>query len=256
MATDKKIEAKKLEEFKETPENKAAVAAHAGVPSEDGKSEGKIVEEKKEEKKQDSKNQKDSRPAVAKVKTDKKKKEVGAELTREYVVPLRRGFLNVPRYRRAKKAVRTLKEFMVRHMNIRDGDLRKVKVDISLNNEIWFRGIKNPLHKIKVKAVKKDGIVTVTLADPSDYVKFKLAREEKAAKKAMEGAEKVKPAKKDKEVADKDKDGVADEKQEEEDKKAGAEMAASVAKGAEKEMKRTASGKHAQKTAPVRKVLK
>lgn len=230
-------------EGKEKKTEEKVEAKAEEVKKEDVKVEAK-AEEVKVEKKVESK------PAVAKV--GKVKKEVkgdAAELTREYIVPMRKGFMNVPHYRRAKKAVKTLKEFMVRHMNIRDNDTRKVKVDITLNNEIWFRGIKNPLAKIKVKAVKKDGIVTVTLADPSDYVKFKLAREAKARAKAVAGAEKVKPAKKEKEVADKDGDGVEDKKEEEEDKRAGAEKAAKTAKIKDNAEKHSAKGEHKQKIA-------
>jgi len=255
-----KIETKKLDELKETAENKAAIAV----------AEGKVIEDKKEEnlaadstdsKKKDEAKKEKSKPAVAKVKKDDKKKEVKVELEREYIVPLRKGFMNVPHYRRAKKAVRTLREFMVRHMNVRDGDLRKIKIDKFLNNEIWFRGIKKPLHKIKVKAVKKDGIVTVSLADVPDAVKYKMAWEEKRrAASAVPDKKGATPTKqsvplKGKKV-DADKDGVDDKKEEKEDKAAGTEKAVKTAKVEAKAQKHTASGKHAAKTAPVRKVLK
>ncbi|MCK4650094.1 60S ribosomal protein L31 [Candidatus Pacearchaeota archaeon] len=197
---------------------------------------------------------KESKPAIAKVEK-KKEKEKKVELEREYVVPLRKGSLNVPQYRRAKKAVKVLKEFMVRHMNVRDGDLRKVKVDIHLNNEIWFRGIKKPLNKIKVLAKKVGEIVYVELADVPEVVRFKMAREAKMKAIAEGGKKDVKAVKKE-EVADKDKDGVDDKVEEKEDEKAEAEKAAMVAKGKAKELKHTAEGKHLKKTTPVRKSLK
>ncbi len=222
---------KKLEELKETPENKEAIA----------KSEGKVVEEVKP---------KASKPAVTKASKKAEKKAESSEVEREYIVPMRKGFLKAPHYRRAKKAVKTLKEFMVKHMNIRDGDLRKVKVDINLNNEIWFRGIRNPLHKIKVKAIKKDGIVRVTLSDPAEYVKFKMAREAKA-KLAMAAPEKSAKAPVKKEIVDKDKnkDGVDDAKEEKEDAKSEAEKDAKNAKVEAKVEKRSAKGEHKQKKA-------
>jgi len=236
--TKEKVESKRLEDFKENDENKKAIA----------ESEGKVVEAKKEKK--------ESVPAVTKVKKKGKKTESKVKLEREYVVPLRKGFLNVPHYRRAKKAVKTLKEFMVRHMNIRDGDTRKVKVNIHLNNEIWFRGIKKPLAKIKVRAKKVAGIVYVELAEVPKVVKFKIAREEKAKAASVMDKKGVKKVEKEKVEADKDKDGVDDKKEEDERKKAGAEKAASAAKEKSKSLKHTAQGKHAQKTMPVRKVLK
>ncbi len=231
----KEKESKKLDDIKETPENKKAVA----------ESEGKVVEEKKHDKKE-------SKPAVAKADNKKgkeKKSEAKVELEREYIVPMRKGFMNVPHYRRAKKAVKTLKEFMVKHMNIRDGDTRKVKVDIHLNNEIWFRGIKKPLNKVKVKAVKIGDIVNVTLAEPADYVKFKMAREERAKKAAEVGKEKPKAAAKEKKDDDKNKDGVSDAKEEKEDAKSEAEKDAKNAKVEDKAEKHTAKGEHKQKIA-------
>ena len=49
-----------------------------------------------------------------KKKQKKKEKEAKVVLEREYVVPLRRKVRLVPRYRRAKKAVRVLKEFIAK----------------------------------------------------------------------------------------------------------------------------------------------
>jgi len=231
---------KKLEELKETPENKEAVA----------KAEGKTQEKGVGDK---EKGKTESKPAVAKAGKVKKEKKVDAvELEREYIVPMRKGFMNVPHYRRAKKAVKTLKEFMVRHMNVRDGDTRKIKVDINLNNEIWFRGIKNPLHKIKVNAKKVDGLVYVTLADPAEYVKFAMARQEKRKaiqEKGIGNKEKGKPAKKEKVVADKDKDGVVDAVEEKEDAASEAEKDAKNAKVEAKVEKQTVKGEHKQKIA-------
>ena len=231
-------ETKKLDDVKDTPENKKAIA----------EAEGKV--EVKEEKK------KESKPAVAKSPKSEKKVEAKVELEREYVVPLKKGVLNVPHYRRAKKAVRVLKEFMVKHMGVRDRDLRKVKVDINLNNEIWFRGIKKPMNKIKVKAKKIDGIVYVELAEIPAYVGFKIARE--ARKKAESEKANVKaPKKAEKKVEeDADKDGVADKTEEKEDVKAGGEMDAKTEKSMAKNVQHTATGVHAKKTMPVRKSLK
>jgi len=113
---------------------------------------------------------------MAKKKTDGPK----IELEREYNVPLRKGWLKVPKYKRGAKAVKTLKEFLVRHMKVYDRDLRKIKLDILLNNEIRFRGMKKPPAYIKVKAKKFDnGIVKVELAELPDKIRFQKEREEK-----------------------------------------------------------------------------
>tara|TARA_Y100000310_G_scaffold343264_1_gene450068 strand:+ start:269 stop:847 length:579 start_codon:yes stop_codon:yes gene_type:complete len=102
------------------------------------------------------------------------------ELEREYIVPLRKGWLKVPEYKRANKALKTLKEFIAKHMKIYDRDLRKIKVDNLLNNEIRFKGMRKPLSKIKVKAKRfDDGIVRVELVNIPTHVKFEKLREEK-----------------------------------------------------------------------------
>lgn len=103
---------------------------------------------------------------------------------REYVVPLRRGWLKVPKYKRGNKAVKTLKEFIARHMKIYDRDLNKVKVDVNLNNELRFRGIKKPPAKIKVRAKKFDNdFVNVELVNLPKHIEFKIKREEKLKRK-------------------------------------------------------------------------
>lgn len=150
---------------------------------------------------------------MAKKKTDGPK----IELEREYNVPLRKGWLKVPKYKRGAKAVKTLKEFLVRHMKVYDRDLRKIKLDILLNNEIRFRGMKKPPAKIKVKAVKyDDGIVEATLVTLPKHIEFELARKAKAEaennkktneKKVVEKEEtKVKPEVKKEKEEDKEKE--------------------------------------------------
>jgi len=115
------------------------------------------------------------------------------EFEREYIVPLRKGWLKVPEYKRANKAMKTLKEFLVKHMKIYDRDLRKIKVDSLINNEIRFKGMRKPLAKIKVKAKKmSDGIVRVELIDIPAHVKFARLREEKK-KAELDKKKKAKP---------------------------------------------------------------
>ena len=110
----------------------------------------------------------------------KKESEPKLILEREYSVPLRKEWLKVPRYKRSNKAIKALKEFMVRHMKIYDKDLRKTKIDVNLNNEIRFRGVKKPYSKIKVKAKKFDNnIVKVELVNLPKHIEFKNKREER-----------------------------------------------------------------------------
>jgi len=180
------------------------------------------------------------------------KKQVPVE--REYVVPLRKEWTKVVRHKRTQKAMKGLKEFIARHMRIPDRDIKKVKVDKWVNNEMWRRGIKNPLNKIKVK-VKKDGEnVIVTLAEIPEKIKYKVARDEKMKKESEK--------KKDKNSAKKSEEKVEEKPKTEEEKKTEIEKEESVkeekAKQAEvqhKEQKHIAKVKPAKTERIQRKAL-
>ena len=169
-----------------------------------------------------------------------KVKEPKVELEREYIVPLRRGWLKVPKYKRAAKAVKTLKEFLAQHMKVFDRDLRKIKLDILLNNEIRFRGMKKPLSKIKVKAKKFDnGIVRVELAQVPDKLKFKKSKEEK---KALEVKKKISEKEEVREAAEAaiKKEEKREESEEDKEKEAAArEESLKISKEQAKDLKHT-----------------
>jgi len=118
----------------------------------------------------------------------KKETKKTEKIEREYIIPLRKKVKIVPRYKKTNKAVRTIKEFLVRHMKIRDRDLKKVKIDKYLNEFLWHQGIRHPPVRIKVKAIKEGEIVTAQLAESEipAKIKFKKLREEKITKKAKE----------------------------------------------------------------------
>jgi len=165
---------------------------------------------------------------------------------KEFVIPLREKCRSVARYKKTNKAVKTVKEFIVRHMKIRDRDLRKVKLDSYLNEALWGRGIKNPPHKIKVKAHMDAGNAIVELADMPKKLKDKKARQEKMLKAAEEAGKKKKASKAAaaKPAKPEEKPGESEEKKEEEKEKkaAGAEETAGIEKAAAKKMKHTAKG--------------
>jgi large subunit ribosomal protein L31e len=168
-------------------------------------------------------------------------KESKKVLEREYIVPLRKGWLKVPKYKRGNKAVKTLKEFLARHMKIYDNDLRRIKLDVDLNNEIRFRGMKKPPAKIKVKAVKfEDGIVRVELIDLPVHIKFKRLREEKKSK-ANEKKAKTTPKVEKKETK------TDEEKMEEKEKlEADREQGEKLSKAKAKEEKHVSKDKKVQ----------
>jgi large subunit ribosomal protein L31e len=81
-------------------------------------------------------------------------------MERTYTIPLRDA-KNVQRTIRAAKAIRVVQEFLKKHMKADD-----IKIDASVNEKIWERGIQKIPSKIKVKAVKNDdGVVKTTLAE-------------------------------------------------------------------------------------------
>ena len=118
-----------------------------------------------------------------------------AKLERTYNVPLRKEYRKAPKYKRAKKAVKALREFIAKHMK---AALDNVKIGKYANLEIWKKGIKNPPHHIKVLAVKEEEKVNVELVGApvvkKPEVKGKKTEEKKEVKKAEEKpAEKEKP---------------------------------------------------------------
>ena len=109
---------------------------------------------------------------------------------REYIVPLRRSFLKVQRYNRTSKAIKELKEFIARHMKVPERDLSKIKLDVHLNNELWFKGRKNPPSKIKVKAWRDGEVIKVELTELPTQLMFKKAKlEKRGTKRRREGKE-------------------------------------------------------------------
>jgi len=141
-------------------------------------------------------------------------------LEREYNIPLRKEWLKVPRYRRAKKAIKAIREFLARHMR---ADFEKIKVGRWLNEEMWKHGIKRPPHHIKIKATKDDeGIVKVELTKlPKEALeeakREEKAKEEKKGKEKKEGEKEKAEEKKEEEKAE-EKEKVEEEKEEKEKK--------------------------------------
>lgn len=197
---------------------------------------------------------------MAKAKTEKK-----PEVEREYIIPLRKSFLKVPKYRRVPRAIKEIKEFLAKHMKVEGRDTSKIKINKWVNQEVWVRGIKYPPAKIKVK-VKKDeeGNIIAELVDIRDKFKYAIAREEKkkveaekkkkekeAAKKAAEEA--AKKVEEEKKKQAETKEGKAEEKEKQEKKEAvkeaGIKAAEKQAKQVKHEGKVQQKGVHAQRKA-------
>jgi len=176
---------------------------------------------------------------------------------RTYTIPLRSEWLKAPRYRRAKKAIRAMKEFLIRHMKIRDGDFGKIKIDNWVNRAIWSRGIKNVPHKITIRATKfSDETVSVELISLPKSFKA----EDSFLKKKMEKAKK-KTEEKKKENEKKEKAKKEQEKKQAEQKSEEEKIEEQKKKEEEKELHKEVKHEHAhaghemktQKVQPVHK---
>jgi large subunit ribosomal protein L31e len=115
----------------------------------------------KSKKSKDSSSSKKQKVSVTKVKKDKGKEEKerkeGGGIV--YTIPLGDAF-HVPRTKRAKKAIKIVKDFLFQHTKAID-----IKVDKKVNEEIWKSGIQKPPRRIKVRVSKEEGgIVKATLA--------------------------------------------------------------------------------------------
>ena len=76
-----------------------------------------------------------------------------------YTIPLRDAF-RVPVTKRATKAVKIVKAYLARHTKADE-----IKLDSSINEALWNRGIKKPPRSVKVKVVKEDNIVKASLVE-------------------------------------------------------------------------------------------
>ncbi len=110
-----------------------------------------------------------------------------AQLERTYNVPLRKEYQKAPSWKRTKKAVSALRNFLKKHMKSDD-----VRLGKSLNEEMWKHGIRNPPHHVKVN-VKKDeeGVVRAELfgekkADKKPVNKKEVKKEEAKVEKKAE----------------------------------------------------------------------
>jgi len=107
-------------------------------------------------------------------------------MERIYNIPLRKEYQKAPSYKHSSKAMRAIKEFILKHTKADD-----VKVGKYLNQLIWKNGPKNPPHKVNVKVVVEEKIAKVELVDaPVEEVKEEkkkpAAKKEKIEKEVKE----------------------------------------------------------------------
>jgi large subunit ribosomal protein L31e len=110
-------------------------------------------------------------------------------MERIYTIPLRDAFAT-ERVKRAKRAMRLVKEFLERHMKSEN-----VKLGKSINEAVWAKGAKKPPRKVRIHTVKEDEIVYsemvgVDIKTPSaDEKKDKKAKEQEKKEKIKQARE-------------------------------------------------------------------
>lgn len=147
------------------------------------------------------------------------KKEKKIVLERAYNIPLRKKYQRAPRWKRTNRAVKAVREFVLKHMKAKE-----VKIGKYANLELWKHGAKNPPHHIKVNCKKdEDGLVAIELIG---------APEEKPKEKPKKKEEEI-----EEEIKVKDALGV-EEAEKKEIKEEKAEKAREIEKEEIKELKR------------------
>ena len=182
------------------------------------------------------------------VKSKKDSKEKVPPLEREYAIPLRRKWMKTVRYKKTNKAVKAVKEFLVRHMKVYDRDLNKIKLDIHLNEFIWAKGIKNPPSRVSVRAIKEGDIVRVELLAPSEKLKFKKQRLERRSQKGLENVSKKKTLLERARASGKATSDSENPQEKEDDRKEASEKKSAVVESGREQAKAAAkSSKHMTK---------
>jgi large subunit ribosomal protein L31e len=110
--------------------------------------------------------------AGEKKRAKKEKEELEEDIIEErfYTIPLRKAWIST-RKKRAPRAGRIVKSFVLKHMKVRieaeeEEEPEKLVIDNEVNERLWSRGIEKPPRKIRVRVVKdKEGVVTVLLAE-------------------------------------------------------------------------------------------
>ncbi len=105
-----------------------------------------------------------------------KKSDEKVVLERTYNIPLRRGFIDTPRYKRTKRAVSVLRRFISRHMKSED-----IRIGRHLNMALWAKGITNPPHHVKVECRKFESgrVMAEIVGAPKEEVREKIVSSRK-----------------------------------------------------------------------------
>ena len=74
-----------------------------------------------------------------------------------YTIPLRKEWLKVPIYKRSRKSITAIKQFLLRHLK------KEVKIGPYLNEFIWKQGNRHPPARVKIRVEEEDKILIAEL---------------------------------------------------------------------------------------------
>ncbi|MEM4633615.1 MAG: 50S ribosomal protein L31e [Candidatus Anstonellaceae archaeon] len=118
-----------------------------------------------------------------------------ATLERIYTIPLAEAYEYV-RTKRAKRAVKLVRQFAIRHMKAEDA-----KISEGVNQRIFRDGIQKPPRRIKVRIVKgEDGIAKVWMIGEEEKLKAEAEKKSKELEAKKAASNKKEEAK----ISDKD----------------------------------------------------
>jgi large subunit ribosomal protein L31e len=83
-------------------------------------------------------------------KKETKKSTLNEVVTREYTIHLHKHLHGTTFKKRAPKAIKVIRDFAQKTMGTAD-----VRLDPSLNKQVWSKGIKNVQHRIRVRLARK-----------------------------------------------------------------------------------------------------
>lgn len=182
-----------------------------------------------------------------------KKTENKVLIEREYIIPIKKYLRHTPDYKKARKAVKIVLEFVAKHLRVEDRDTKNVRMDKLVNNELWWRGIANPPNKIKVKVKKfSDGIAHVELFEIPKVLQYRIDRDKKQGEKIQKEAKSI--AKKE-ETHDHSHEGHDHSHQDSEEKKVEAKekQASTVQAGLTKQATEARQAKHTTSEKPIKR---
>ncbi|MFA5108877.1 MAG: 50S ribosomal protein L31e [Candidatus Micrarchaeia archaeon] len=111
------------------------------------------------------------------------------KLERVYTVNLSKAYTYL-RTRRANRTVKLLREYLARHFKVA---IENVKLSAATNSLLWRDSIQKPPRRIKVKGVRENGILQVSLADEVEIAQ-KVKTRQDAKKADKEKRQKARPA--------------------------------------------------------------